>query len=50
MREGDRAPVVAPTATQQKIAQTQTERLAVREPPIDCFAPGVDVVPPTELD
>jgi hypothetical protein len=35
---------------QQEIAQAHAERLTVGEPPIDCLAPGVDVVPSTKLD
>jgi hypothetical protein len=48
--EGDRALVVADPATREELAQTQPERLAMGEPPVDRPALGLGAVMPVELD
>jgi hypothetical protein len=50
MNEDDRASVVAPAATRQKIAELEAEQLAALEPPVDRLALRVDAVTSTELD
>jgi len=46
----NRALVVTDLAARQKLAQAETERLPVVEPPVERLAARVDAVASTELD
>jgi hypothetical protein len=50
MNEDDAAAIVAPSTAEQELAQAETERLPMGEPPIDRFPTGVDAITSTKLD